>query len=360
MKYAVPVFLALSLGVACNRTETKAATAADQAAPAAGATQPGTAPASGSPAAAAAGEAAAPAAPPVKPVPEVLPAVVARVNGVDIPSAELERAIRNLEANVGQQVPAERRSEIYRGILDQLIDQRLLELEAASRNIKATDAEIAAGIDQMRKQAPSAEAFAKALASRKLTEADLRAEARQRLSVDKLLTTEVEPKAAVTEADIADFYKKNPQFFMQPEAVRASHILLKADTPEAKTAARAKAEELLKQIKGGADFAALAKQHSNDGSAASGGDLGFFPRGQMVKPFEDAAFALKPGEVSNVVESEFGYHIIKSGEHRDARTVPLAEVSDRIAQALRQQKQQQLAQEFVQSLKSKAKVEILM
>lgn len=359
MKYAVPVLLALSLGVACNRTETKAAAAADQAAPAGGATQPGSTPAAGAPGApGAAGQ--QPAPPPVKPVPAVLPAVVARVNGIDIPSAELERAIRNLEANVGQQVPAERRSEIYRGILDQLIDQRLLELEAAARNIKATDAEIAAGIDQMKKQAPSAEAFAKALASRKLTEADLRAEARQRLSVDKLLTAEIEPKAAVTEADIADFYKKNPQFFMQPEAVRASHILLKADTPEAKTAAKAKAEDLLKQIKGGADFAALAKQHSNDGSAASGGDLGFFPRGQMVKPFEDAAFALKPGEVSNVVESEFGYHIIKSGEHRDARTVPLAEVSDRIAQALRQQKQQQLAQEFVQSLKTKAKVEILM
>ncbi|MGV3518487.1 peptidylprolyl isomerase [Luteitalea sp.] len=355
MKYAVPVLLALSLGVACNRTETKAA--ANQA-PAAGATaQPGT-PAAGTPTDPQAP--AAPPAPPAKPVPDVLPAIVARVNGVAIPSAELEKAIRNLEANVGNQIPAERRSEIYRGILDQLVEMRLLEQEAAARNIKATDAEVAAGIEQMKKQAPNAEAFTKALASRKMTEADLRNEARQRLAVDKLLTAEVEPKAAVTEADIADFYKKNPQFFMQPEAVRASHILLKADTPEAKAAAKAKAQDLLTQIKGGADFAALAKQHSNDGSAQAGGDLGFFPRGQMVKPFEDAAFALKAGEVSPIVESEFGYHIIKSSERRDARTVPLAEVSDRIAQALRQQKQQQLAQEYVQSLKTKGKVEILM
>ena len=83
-----------------------------------------------------------------------------------------------------------------------------------------------------------------------MTEADLRAEARQRLAVDKLLTTEVEPKAAVTEADIADFYKKNPQFFMQPEAMRASHILLKADTPEAKAAAKTKAEDLLQADQG--------------------------------------------------------------------------------------------------------------
>jgi peptidyl-prolyl cis-trans isomerase C len=361
VKYAVPVVLALTLGVACNRTETKAA---ETQAPAPGAAaQPGTPVAPGTPAAPGtpgAPEAAPPAAPPAKPVPAVLPAVVARVNGVAIASAELEKAIRNLEANVGNQIPAERRNEVYRGILDQLVEMRLLEQEAAARNIKATDAEVAQGIDEMKKQAPNAEAFAKALASRKMTEADLRAEARQRLAVDKLLTAEVEPKAAVTDADIADFYKKNPQFFMQPEAMRASHILLKADTPEAKTAARAKAQDLLTQIKGGADFAALAKQHSNDGSAASGGDLGFFPRGQMVKAFEDAAFALKPGEVSPIVESEFGYHIIKAAEHRDARTVPLAEVSDRIAQALRQQKQQQLAQEYVQSLKTRGKVEILM
>ena len=351
MKYAVPVLLALTLGVACNRTETKAA---ETQAPATGATPatPGATPA-GAP-----GE-AAPPAPPAKPVPAVLPAVVARVNGVDIASADLEKAIRNLEANVGNAIPAERRNEIYRGILDQLIEMRLLEQEAASRNIKATDAEIQQGIDQMKQQAPSPEAFTKALASRKMTEADLRAEARQRLAVDKLLTTEVEPKAVVGEADIADFYKKNPQFFMQPESLRASHILLKADTPEAKAAAKTKADDLLRQIQGGADFATLAKQHSADGSAAAGGDLGFFPRGQMVKPFEDAAFALKAGEVSGVVETEFGYHIIKAAEHRTARTVPLAEVSDRIAQALRQQKQQQLAQEFVQSLKGKAKVEIL-
>ena len=361
MKYAVPVLLALSLGIACNRTETKAAATP---APAAGAatTQTATPGAPGSPAApqaAAAGPQTPPPAP-VKPVPAVLPSVVARVNGADIAAADLEKAIRNLEANVGNQIPAERRNEIYRGILDQLVEMRLLEHEAAARNIKATDAEVAAGIEQMKKQAPNADAFAKALASRKMTEADLRAEARQRLCVDKLLTTEVEPKATVTETDIADFYKKNPQFFMQPEAMRASHILLKADTPEAKAAAKTKAEDLLRQIKGGADFAALAKQHSNDGSAPNGGDLGFFPRGQMVKPFEEAAFALKAGEISPIVETEFGYHIIKGAEHRDARTVPLAEVSDRIAQALRQQKQQQLAQEYVQSLKAKGKVEILM
>ena len=163
----------------------------------------------------------------------------------------------------------------------------------------------------------------------------------------------------VPEQDIQRSYRQNIEQYSQPEQVRVSHILLNIEGQDEATV-KARAEDLLKQIKGGADFATLAKQHSNDGSAANGGDLGFFPRGQMVKAFEDAAFALKAGEVSPIVESEFGYHIIKAGEHRDARTVPIAEVSDRIAQALRQQKQQSLAQEYVQSLKAKGKVEILM
>lgn len=360
MKYAVPVLLVLTLGAACNRNETSAAAANEATSP--GQAAPTPAQPAGAPAAGAPGP-QAPAAAPVKPVPETLPAVVARVNGVTIARDDLEKAIRNLEANVGNAVPAERRSEIYRGILDQLVEMRLLEQEAAARNIKATDVEVNDGLQKMKSQAPNPEAFQKALAARKMTEEDLRLEARQRLAVDKLLTAEVEPKAAVTEADIAQFYQKNPQYFMQPEALRASHILIKVDATagaDAKAQARAKAEDILRQIKGGGDFAALAKQHSSDGSAASGGDLGFFPRGQMVKAFEDAAFALKAADVSPLVESEFGFHIIKAGEHRTARTVPLAEVSDRIAVALRQQKQQELTQQFVQTLKTKSKVEILM
>src|SRR4029077_12192443 len=98
----------------------------------------------------------------------------------------------------------------------------------------------------------------------------------------------------------------------------------------AKKKARADAEAVLKQVKGGGDFAALAKQYSQDpGSAANGGDLNFFPKGQMVPAFETAAFALKPGETSGLVETPFGFHIIKLAERRPARTVPLQEVSQK-------------------------------
>ncbi len=359
LKYAVPVLLALTLGIACNRNESVAAEAAppDQAAaPVAQAPEgPDVQPA-------APDAPDAPAAEPAKPVPDVLPDVVARVNGQPIARSELERAIRNIELNAGGDIPPERRAEIYRGVLDQLIDVKLLEQEAAARNIKATDAEVNQGLTEMRAQAPDQATFDKALTARQMTEADLRNEARQRLTVDKLLVAEVEPKAAVGAADIEAFYRANPQFFMQPEAVRASHILVKVEPGSddaSKQAARAKAEDLLKQVNAGGDFAALAQQHSQDGSAAGGGDLGFFPRGQMVKAFEEAAFGMKPGDASQLVESEFGFHVIKVTDHRTARTVPLAEVNDRIAMALRQQKQQELAQQFVQTLKARGKVEIL-
>ena len=111
--------------------------------------------------------------------------------------------------------------------------------------------------------------------------------------------------AAATDADAKDFYDKNPDKFKQPETVRASHILIRVDegrTRPRKKEARAKIDGVLKRAKAGEDFAALAKENSEDGSAAQGGDLGFFPRGQMVPAFDQAAFALKPGEISDVVD----------------------------------------------------------
>jgi peptidyl-prolyl cis-trans isomerase C len=144
--------------------------------------------------------------------------------------------------------------------------------------------------------------------------------------------------------------------------VRASHILIPVNssmTEAQKTEARTQAEGILKRVKAGEDFATLAKQYSKDSSAQAGGDLNYFERGKMVPAFEQAAFSLKPGDVSNVVETPFGYHIIKVTDHKDAHTVPLAEVSDRLGEFLKQRKQQELTQNFIQALHTKYKIEIL-
>ncbi len=337
------VVLALCAAAACQKTPAPAAKPA-----AAGPISPG-------------GAAAAP--PAVKPVPAQLPQVVARVNGVAIDRGEFERAVRNLEAQAGGPVPPDRRDAIYRQLLDQLVAVRLLAEESTSKKVVVADAELDGRLAQVKSQFPNPQAFAAALAQRQMTEAKLKTEIRQQLLVQKLLQADVESTIAVSDGDVSSFYQQNPDKFKEPEAVHAAHILIR--TPEnadaaAKSKAHAEAEKVLAQARRGGDFAALAKQYSQDaGSAANGGDLGFVPKGQTVPAFEQAAFALKPGQLSGVVESPFGFHIIKLFEHRAERTVPLQEVKPQVEQFLKQQQLQQKTAAYVDKLKAKAKVEIL-
>jgi peptidyl-prolyl cis-trans isomerase C len=181
------------------------------------------------------------------------------------------------------------------------------------------------------------------------------------MQIDTLLRTAI-TATPVTAEQVTAFYNENPGEFQQPERVRASHILIgvpEGADPAAKQQALAKAVEVLKEVKAGGDFAALAKQHSTDqGSAPSGGDLGFFERGQMVGPFEQAAFALAPAQTSDLVESPFGYHIIKVAEKQTSRTIPIAEVRPQIQQFLEGQSREQQTQTFVGSLRAKGKVEV--
>lgn len=298
-----------------------------------------------------------------KPVPAQLPEIIARVNGTAIDRGEFERAVKSLEAQAGGPVPPDRRDAIYRQLIDQLVALKLLAQESAARKVVVPDAEIDGRIAQVRGQFPTEQAFTSALAERQMTPDKLKSEIHQQVQAMKLVEAEIGPAVTVTDADVTDFYGKNPEKFQEPEAVHAAHILIR--TPEnaddaAKKKARAEAQGVLAQLKKGGDFATLAKQHSQDpGSAANGGDLGFVPRGQTVPVFEQAAFALKPGQLSAIVESPFGYHIIKMFAHRDARTVPLQEVKAQVEQFLKQQRTQEKTAAFIDKLKAKAKVEIL-
>jgi peptidyl-prolyl cis-trans isomerase C len=320
----------------------------------------------GAPAAAAAqtatGAAATPAEAPVKPVAAQLPDVIAKVNGETIPRAEFEKAIQSLEAQNGSPVPADQRDRIYRGVLDQMIGYKLLVQESAVRKLAVADTELNARIGQIRSQFPTEEAFNQALAQQKLTVDQLKADARSEILVTNLLKAEIEPKVAVKPEQVTDFYQKNPDKFQQGERVRASHILVafpQGADAAAKQAAKTKADGILKELKAGKDFATLAKANSDDpSSGAKGGDLDFFEKGQMVGPFDQAAFTLKQGEMSELVETQFGYHIIKVTEKQASRTVPLADVREQIQQFLDNQNRQTATEGFVESLKAKGKVEI--
>lgn len=303
----------------------------------------------------------APAAPP-KPVPTQLPDVVARVNGEDVRKADFERMIKTIEGRAGQPIPPDRRDEILRGALEQLITYTLLSQESKSRGLKIEAAEIDAKMAELKAQFPTQDAFEKALKDRGMTVESLRKDAQVDLSVTKLMDAEVATMPGPSDADTKDYYAKNPDRFKEDESVRASHILIRVDEkadPAAKTKARAEIDAVLKQVKAGGDFAKLAQQHSQDGSASQGGDLNYFTKGQMVGPFDKVAFELKPGQVSDVVTTQFGYHIIKVIDHKIGRVIPFEEAQAKIKDFLAGQKKQQHADTFIEGLKKKSKIEVL-
>src|SRR5262245_4279291 len=162
-------------------------------------------------------------------------------------------------------------------------------------------------------------------------------------------------KVVIPEADIEREYKNNEEQYSTPEQVRASHILLKTEGKD-DAAVKAKAEELLKQARGGADFAELAKKNSEDeASAKNGGDLDYFGRGRMVPEFDQAVFAMKPGDISELVKTQYGYHIIKLVDKKNATTRTLAEVRQQLTDQLAYQRAQAQAQDLAQNLEKQIK-----
>jgi peptidyl-prolyl cis-trans isomerase C len=351
VRRAVTVLTIAALA-ACSRTAP--ASAKPQAAPApnAASAQPAPPP-----------QAAAPQTPSAaKPVPAQLPEVVARVNGESITGKDLDDAVRAIAGRAGPIPPGER-DRVYRGVLDDMIGYRLIIQEARSRKVAVADAEVDAQVEQIRKQFPNEAQFQQALTAQKTTLDAVRNDTRDEMSASKLVETEIASKIAVKPEAVTDFYNKNQDKFQQGPRVRASHILIgipqNADAAT-KQQAKTKAEAVLNDLKAGKDFAEAAKTNSQDpGSAPNGGDLGYFEQGQMVPPFEQAAFALKPGEMSDIVETQFGYHIIKVADKQNSRVVPLDEAKGQIEEYLTQQNRHAQTEVFVEGLKAKAKIEIL-
>ncbi len=314
------------------------------------------------PAAAGAGTPTPAAAEPPKPVPAVLPDVLARVNGESITKAEFEEAIGALEQRNQGPVPPDQRDSVYRGVLDQLVGLKLLSQEVAAKKVAVPEADVDAQMAQIRQQFPSEDVFNQALKAQNKTLEILKADARRSMAITKMLDAALEGKVAVSPEQAKKFYDENPDQFERPEQVRASHILIgvqeNADVA-AKAAAKRKAEGVLKQLKSGGDFAALAKENSQDpGSAVNGGDLGFFQRGQMVGPFNDAAFSLGVGQTSDLVETQFGYHIIRVTEKQAAKDIPLDDVRAEVVRYLEGVNREKETKAFVDALKAKGKVTV--
>lgn len=292
------------------------------------------------------------------------PDPVARVNGVALSAAELKKALATFEKSpASAQVPASEKAGLPNVFLQQMIDGELIYQMAKDTPVANEGQQLDAAMAQVKARFGNDAEFKRGMQQQGLTEAELRELLRRNLVVENFVETKVVPGQQVTEAEIKEFYDQNPETFTMPAQVRASHILIKVDANASaadKQKAKLRIEALLKQIKSGADFAKLAQENSDCPSGNQGGDLGYFGRGQMVKPFEDKAFSMQPGDVSGVVETQFGYHIIKLSEKRAAGKVPLDEVKDKLADSLQQRKVSQAVSNLVAEARSKAKIEIFL
>jgi parvulin-like peptidyl-prolyl isomerase len=315
-------------------------------------------------AAPAAGDSAASPAAAVKPVPLVFPPVVARVNGEEILRADLERAVRGVETQLNQRVPGDKRDGVVRGVLDRLINYRLLLQEARKRGIEVAPAEIDAKLDALARQFRTEEELRATLIRRGVTIEMLRDDARRDLRVAKLVSQEVGRDVAVPVEDVRKFYDANQEKFRLPESARASHVFVrvpeKADD-KTRNAMRVRAETLMRMAKRGDDFATLARNYSEDRvTGVRGGDLGWFNRGTTPKAFDDVVFALPAGSVGGLAETSDGYHIVKVVDRRPSRIQAFEEIQAELASYLLRELQDRLTVRLINQLREKAAIEILL
>jgi peptidyl-prolyl cis-trans isomerase C len=298
------------------------------------------------------------------------PGVLVTVNGTDITEKQVDEFLQPMlksRAAANQQI-SESAVERYKSqILDDMISNLILEQQLKAYNISVAEQDVNDVIDKLLSfsDPPMTHDKLKSLLEaqgRTVEQWKQMMGFKRKIQMERLMKAIHPEKLDVNDGDAKKFYDENPKFFNFPEQVRASHILIKPEktdpnnVEQAKAAAREKAEGLLKQIREGANFEELAKEHSACPSAKMGGDLGLFGREGMIPAFSNAAFALKVGEMSDVVETSAGFHIIKLTEHKEPYVIPFEKAKDRIIYTLKDQKLMESASELIKELKDKANI----
>lgn len=288
----------------------------------------------------------------------------ARVNDTVISNRALdqnfEEYLRDNNVNIGAIRYPDRIKAMKLETLGLLIDQELLWQAAEAEGTLASTREVDEALAEMRSQFRSDESFLNRLIDEGYTEESYRDHLFRLVSARKFREALV-ADIVVSDADIHTYYLENPERFRIPESVRARHILVAVkptDGDAAMDAARARIETILERLELGADFAELASRFSDDSSAARGGDLGYFPRGQMVDSFEQAAFSLEPGELSDVVQTPYGLHLIKVESRQPSQIVDEELVREDVRNYLFERERAQRLEHELASLRAAADIEI--
>jgi peptidyl-prolyl cis-trans isomerase C len=290
--------------------------------------------------------------------------IAVEVDGKKLTKDQLDADMQKQMTMLKSQIPADSleqaKVEIRRRLVDEFVVRTLLAKEVGLKKVTATEKEVADVLESMKSQLPAGVTMDEMLKQNKIDAAKMRDEIGMNIRISKLVQQELGGKVKIADKEISDFYNKNLEKFKKPESVHARHLLIataSGDTDKIKTEKRTKAEDLRKQLVSGADFAELAKKNSDCPSKENGGDLGTFTRGQMVKPFEDAAFSQEKNAIGPVVQTDFGYHIIQVIEHLSPQVVKLdGETKKQVQAFLERQKQQGAFDTLVKRLKAGANI----
>ncbi|MGR3219032.1 MAG: peptidylprolyl isomerase [Candidatus Anammoxibacter sp.] len=279
--------------------------------------------------------------------------VVAKVNSIEIYRKDVDAFVKPIleQAKVlGQDITPEMEKNIRKQWTEHLISRTLLLNEAIAGKVVATEEAIEKKMTNPRYSNIS------------LQPDKLREQVKGDVMIDNLIESNIMSKIAVTDKEVKDFYNAEKENIKEPEQVKARHILFKIDASDSqskKDEQLEKAVNVLKEVKKGeTDFSELAKKYSEGPSGPNGGDLGFFARGRMVPEFEKVAFALKPNEISGVVKTQFGYHILKVEERKEAREILFDEVKEAIRDNIKGQRGNKEIEKFIDKLRNSATIEI--
>ncbi len=305
-----------------------------------------------------------------------LPNVVAKVNGVDVPSHhvnfEFNRVVRNSPAPLN----SKQEKMLVAKIIDSEVTRELVFQNAKEAGTSFESKEIDDSFQVLRKQYPTEKAWKRVLESRGINEKILKHSIEMDLMARKFLEAKVQGKVKITDAQVKSFFDQNQSRFKRPESFRSQHIFvayvpaeqrmkmkleeLKANAESLRDAARVRMEKIIKEVKGGGDFSELAKKYSEDaGSAEKGGDLGFVYRGMLDKPYDAAVSKMKPGEISDVVASPYGFHVIKLNEIKPSEMAKFEDVKGSVQNHLFTEEAKKIVSSHINVMRKKAKVELL-
>jgi peptidyl-prolyl cis-trans isomerase SurA len=303
----------------------------------------------------------------------VIEEIVARVNNAVITRSELQRSREHLYNELRQQDPATAQQELAKrekDLLRDMIDQQLLIQKGQELGLTG-DTELIKRLDEIRKQMnlESLEDLEKAAQQQGISFEEFKQNLRNNIITQQVISREVGSNIKITAEETKKYYEEHKSELEQPEQVRLSEILIstqpagegeekEAPDPQRIAAAEQKASELLAQIRAGAGFEEVAKKHSQGPTAAQGGDLGYFKRGNLAKELEDKTFTMKTGEVTDVIRTKQGFILLKVTDHQQAGMPPFKEIEPRIQEAIYYRKLQPELREYLTRLREEAYLDV--